>query len=147
MSSNGFDYARFDAVSLQATPVSGGATVDPTDYGNFAGDQPNGLGTGFDLAELADHPLVTAGDLDLSQVTRVRLVDVIGDGSLLDSQGNPVYDPYATPFPTGGFDVHAVGVLQPVPEPGVGAGLCAGGSLCSLLLSMRRARGRRRARR
>jgi hypothetical protein len=138
VSSNGFDFARFEAESLQASAVAGGATVDPTDYGNFAGDQPLGLGTGFDLAELAAHPLVSGGQLDLSAVTRVRLVDVIGDGSLLDSQGQPVYDPYATPFSAGGFDVHALGVLHTVPEPGFGAGLVAGAFALQLLSRRRR---------
>ena len=36
---------------------------------------------------------------------------------LLDGFGSPVYDPYPTVFPTGGFDLEAVGVLHVAPEP------------------------------
>ncbi len=116
VSSNGVDFARFDAIALPTLPVAGGSEVDPTDYYNLAGDQAAGLGTGFDLAELTDHALVTGGLLDLQDIGYVRLVDVIGDGSTVDANLAPVYDPYATPFPTGGFDLDGVGVLN-VPEP------------------------------
>jgi hypothetical protein len=36
----------------------------------------------------------------------------------LDSRGNPINDPWETPFETGGFDVDAVAWLS-VPEPSV----------------------------
>jgi hypothetical protein len=118
VSTNGVDFARFDATSLQPVPVLPFGTMDPTDYENFAGDQPIGLGTGFDLAELADHTLTSAGLVNLGYVYFVRLIDVIGDGSTFDKDGMPVYDPYSTQFPTGGFDLDAVGVInEPVPEP------------------------------
>lgn len=118
VSSNGVDFARFEAHSLQTAPVPGGGVVDPTDYGNFAGDQAQPLGTGFDLGELAADPLVIGGDVDLADVSYVRLIDVIGDGTTLDAAGLPIYDPYPTPFWIGGFDLEAVGVIHPVPEPG-----------------------------
>ena len=47
------------------------------------------------------------------------MVDVIGaiDQSFtnLDSQGNQVNDPYPTPFPSGGFDLDAVGAINFIP--------------------------------
>ena len=118
VSSNGLDFARFDAVTLSTLPVPDGSELDPSDYYNLAGDQAAGLGTGFDLAELTNDALVVANLLDLQDVNYVRLTDVIGDGSTLDADGSPVYDPYSTAYPTGGFDLDGVGVLH-VPEPGL----------------------------
>ena len=147
VSSNGVDFARFDAITLNDVPVPGFGTLDPSDYRYLAGDQPISLGTGFDLAELARHPLVTAGLLDLAAVSYVRVVDVIGNGSTFDSQSQPVYDPYPTAFAEGGFDLQGVGVLHAMPEPGTSAMLGAGAAALALL-DRRRARraGRRGAR-
>jgi hypothetical protein len=137
VSSNGVDFARFPAACLRATPVAGGGVIDPTDYHNLAGKHPLNQGTGFDLAELAAHPLVAAGKLDLARVAYVRLVDVIGNGSTLDAANRPVYDPYPTPFESGGFDADAVGVLH-LPEPDRAAGLFAGSLALRVLLRRRR---------
>jgi hypothetical protein len=112
VSSNGSDFARFPAIALQAIPVPDGGTVDPTDYANLAGRHALGVGTGFDLADLAEHPLAIGGQLDLSDVAYVRIVDVIGDGSTLDDDGEPVYDPYPTAYAVGGHDLEAVGVIH-----------------------------------
>jgi uncharacterized protein (TIGR03382 family) len=133
VSSNGSDFARFPATSLRATPVSSQEAVDPSDYHNLAGKHPLNRGTGFDLAELAGHPLVAQHKLDLAAVVYVRLVDVIGDGSTLDAAGHPVYDPYPTAYASGGFDADAVGA----PEPGATAMLAAG-ALSLAVLSRRR---------
>jgi hypothetical protein len=127
VSSNGTDFARFDPVTLVADPIWSFGSLDPTDVHNLAGKHPMGQGTGFDLAELEQHPLVSGDLLDLADVRYVRLVDVVGNGSTFDAQSpaHPVWDPYPTPFPAGGFDVQGVGVLHAVPEPGVVAGLAA----------------------
>jgi hypothetical protein len=127
VSTDGVQFARFDSIALNDEPVSSFAELDPTDYYNLAGDQAAGLGTGFDLAELADHPLVQSGAVDLADIGYVRLVDVIGDGSTDDGDGRQLWDPYATAFPIGGFDLDAVGVRNTaVPEPGAMLMLCAG---------------------
>jgi hypothetical protein len=139
VSSNGVDFARFAAESNQSTPVPGGGIVDPANYYNLAGVDPVGTGTGFDLVELTNHPLALSGDLDLQDVGFVRLVDVIGDGSTFDADSMPVYDPYATPFQTGGFDLNGVGVLN-VPEPATTL-LLALGLLVLALLTRLRERG------
>ena len=129
VSSNGVDFARFPATCLRTSQVAGGGTIDPTDYHNLAGKHPLNRGTGFDLAELAGHPLVAQGKLDLANVAYVRLVDVVGNGSTLDAAGRPVYDPYSTPYPSGGFDVDAVGAPEPDPTAGLAAGALA---VCAL---------------
>ncbi|HKA15708.1 MAG TPA: PEP-CTERM sorting domain-containing protein [Myxococcota bacterium] len=125
VSSNGTDFARFPSACLRTTPVPDGGVVDPTDYHNLAGKHPRLSGTGFDLAELAQDPLVAQGKLDLARVSHVRLVDVIGNGSTTDASGRPVYDPYPTRYPSSGFDAQAVGVLH-VPEPDFAASFAAG---------------------
>lgn len=119
VSSNGLDFARFPATSFQAIPVDTFEVLDPSDYHNLAGDQLIGFGTGFDLHDLWDDPLVLSATLDLTDVRFVRIIDVIGDGSKLDQFGEPIYDPYPTAFASGGFDAEAVGVLHTAPEPGV----------------------------
>lgn len=141
VSSDGVSFARFDAICLRTTSVLPFEEVDPSDYYNLAGDQPTGLGTGFDLEELAQHPLVVSGDVDLDEIYYVRVVDVIGDGTTMDSLGNPIRDPYPTPFPNGGFDLDGVGAIH-VPEPDLPVSLGAG---WLALLGLRRV-GRRGAR-
>jgi len=127
VSTDGVVFQRFDSTSLRTTPVSGpnGEVVDPTDYHNFAGKHARGEGTGFDLAELG-----------LGGVSYVRFVDAIGDGSTQDHLGAAVYDPYQTPFDSGGFDLDAVGVLH-LPEPG-GAALLGSGLATLVGLARRR---------
>ncbi len=73
-----------------------------------AGKHLQGTGTPFDLRALAGTP-----GLDTRRVTHVRLVDVVGDGSVADDYGNPIYDPFPT-FGSGGFDLDAVGVMHPL---------------------------------
>ena len=137
VSSDGLNYASFEVTTLRTTAVAPFAAVDPSDYENFAGDQPLNLGTGFDLEELASHPLVIAELLDLNDIRYVRLIDVVGNGSGLDDSDQPIYDPYPTGFSAGGFDVDAVGVLHAAPEPDASAMLIVG-SVWLTLASRRR---------
>lgn len=142
VASNGIDFAEFPTDTVHTTPVAGFDSVDPTDWIGVAGRHPARVGTGFDLADLARDPLVLSGAVDLMDIRYVRLTDVIGDGSTSTTSGDPLYDPYATPFPESGFDLDAVGVLS-APEPGV-AGLLASGVFALGTVSRRRRSSRRR---
>jgi hypothetical protein len=134
VSSDGQNFVAFPAFSLVPAPVSGFGSVAATDVEQLAGKYRRGFGTPFDLQQLAGSP-----GLDLANVRYVRLVDVVGDGTagndltpqrLADWLGLPlselpqalvdivnaappvIYDPYPT-VGSAGFDLDAVGVLQP----------------------------------
>ena len=116
VSSDGVHFVRFDTSTLRQTPVGGYGHMSPRDLHGFAGRHPVFWGDGFDLNVLRQHPLVRKGVVDVDRITHVRVVDVVGDGSLLDSFGNPVYD--ATPtWGSGGFDIDAIGVIHWLVEP------------------------------
>jgi hypothetical protein len=70
-----------------------------------------GFGTPFDLALLADTSAVHTEEVNLGAITHVRVVDIIGDGSQLDSFDNPIYDPTPT-VGSGGFDLDGIGVIN-----------------------------------
>ena len=119
VSTNGIAFARFPSVSLTPAPIEGYDILDPSDVHNLAGKHPGGniypcQGTPFDLSALAGNPLVTSGQVNLAQISYVRVVDVIGDGSTHDaaSPAHPVYDPFPTVLAQGGFDLQAVAVLN-----------------------------------
>ncbi len=111
VSSDGRTFERFDAMTLQLGPVGDYGEVDPRGLSGLAGKYRQGFGTPFDLALLVHRPAVRTRRLDLSRVTHVRIVDVVGDGSALDSFGRPIYDPHPT-MGSGGFDLDAVAVLR-----------------------------------
>jgi hypothetical protein len=125
VSSNGTDFFRFANDSLTESPVARFGSTDPTNITGLGGKYRAGYGTPFDLAEFAG----TA--LDTENVGYVRLVDVVGDGSCLDSSGDVVYDPYPT-VDSAGFDLEAVGVINAAPEPGIFVLLVFGclGAIC-----------------
>ena len=152
VSTNGTDFARFptfsettfDSTLFGVTPAN--TTPAATDLlpdfsGNqdfstvpatnvitgFAGVDPGLFGTLFDLSALANEAQVLNGEVDLTTINFVRLVDVPGDGRVTDSQGNPIFDAFSPNNATGGFDLDAVGVLNTVPEPTAAALLALGG--------------------
>lgn len=150
VSSDGEHFARFDGISQNTEYVfddygSSWATIDETNVYNLAGKHLSGWGTPFDLAELADHDLVNGGLLDLSEVHYVRLVDVPGSMTYLDSQDHGILDGWVT-YGSSGFDFGltetGVGVLHAVPEPSTMALLAAAGAGFALF-SFRRRRRRR----
>ena len=124
VSSDGSRFERFDAVSLTptTTQVNGDdavgpfGSIDPTNLNNLAGKYRASFGTPFDLSELAGRP-----GLDITRITHVRIVDVIGSINpsigTRDSLGNLINDPWATPYDSSGFDLDAIGVIHQVPEP------------------------------
>jgi len=109
VSSDGVTFVRFDSDSLTATPVGGFGSIDPTNVDGLASKYRQGFGTPFDLSDLASKPEVLSGAVDLSAVSHIRLVDIVGDGSYFDTSGDVIYDPYPTAG-SGGFDLDAVGV-------------------------------------
>jgi hypothetical protein len=68
-------------------------------------------GDAFDLATLADHPLVMNGTVDLAAIHFVRLVDAPSDGSTSDTAGTPVWDS-RNAAAANSIDVDAVAVIQ-----------------------------------
>ena len=116
VSSDGIDYVRFDAISLTPNPVPGFGNIDPTDVDGLAGKYRQSYGTPFNLEDISDKPGVLSGNVDISSIPYIRIVDVVGDGSCLDSSGEVIYDPYPTAG-SAGFDLDAVGVSNGAPYP------------------------------
>lgn len=111
VSSDGSLWTRFRTTTQNTEPVGAYAQIDPSLYRGFAGVHPAGTGTAFDLAELADTTEVVGGSVTLDSIRYVRITDVVGDGSTLADDGNPIYDPYPTEG-TAGFDLDGVAVLR-----------------------------------
>jgi len=113
VSSDGINYVRFPASSMtqESTQIDGvGTYMNARTIHNLAGKYIGRFGTPFDLQELAGKP-----GLDINAVTHVRIVDAIGSigaYGTLDATGRKINDPYPTPFPTGGFDLDAVAVMD-----------------------------------
>jgi len=114
VSSDGANFVRFDTASLVDAPTGAYGTLDTRQLEGFAGKYRIGFGTPFDLAWLKTRPEVLAGTVNLSRITSVRIVDIIGDGRTRDSLGHVVYDPYPTTG-SAGFDLEAVGLLNVAP--------------------------------
>lgn len=120
VSSNGTDFFRFAGISETQTTNQVGlgifSGIDPTDIHNLAGQFPALEGTPFNLQDLAGTP-----GLNINAITHVRIVDIVGaldpQFQTLDSEGNPINDPWPTNFATAGFDLDAVGVIHQTPEP------------------------------
>lgn len=112
VSSDGVNYTRFPASSNTGAPQVPGSGVymNARKINNLAGKYMVGWGTPFDLQEL-----VGIAGLDVNNITHVRIVDVIGDigaNGSKDKDGQPINDPYPTAFPSGGFDLDGVGVMN-----------------------------------
>ena len=113
VSSDGINFFRFPAHSLTDTtnPIGSFGTVQASDINNLAGKYVANYGTPFDLSELPTNSL-----LDKQQITHVKIIDVVGSKNSLyaryDSANRAIQDPYPTPFPSGGFDLDAVGVIH-----------------------------------
>jgi hypothetical protein len=124
VSTNGTDFARFD--SRYAGPSTGlsGFTAPLGTYSGLTGFVPivanvvtNTVdpldpvvagGEAFDLADLATHPLVVGGQVNLAAIHFVRIVDV-PHATGLDSFGSVIFDNSGA---TGTADIDAVAVLN-----------------------------------
>ncbi|MBA3827298.1 MAG: T9SS type A sorting domain-containing protein [Taibaiella sp.] len=113
VSSDGVHYFRFPANDLTSDSVqirAAGDYMDARKLNNLAGKYTATYGTPFDLQELAG-----ISGLDINNITYIRIIDVIGsvsNNASYDSAGRKVNDPYPSPFPTGGFDLDAVGAIH-----------------------------------
>jgi hypothetical protein len=113
VSSDGLNFIRFPATSLTQVEiqVDGFGALDATKIHNLAGKYRVFYGTPFDLEDLRD-----ASGLDLQHITHVRIVDVVGSVqpafARYDADGRVINDPWNTPFPSSGFDLDAVGVIN-----------------------------------
>jgi hypothetical protein len=128
VSSDGVNFVRFDNDSQTQGLVGGfGEAVDASNLRQLAGKHVQGRGTLFDLENLLYNVGDDASVLDLNNIGYVRLVDIVGDGTCMDtdysqygSPANPIYDPWPTTG-SAGFDLDAIGVLNqgaaPVPVP------------------------------
>ncbi|MBN1337988.1 MAG: T9SS type A sorting domain-containing protein [Bacteroidales bacterium] len=120
VSSDGVNFVRFDAVSLTQTTLQVDAfgLIETEKINNLAGKYRLFYGTPFNLEELEGMT-----NLDINHVTHVRIADVTGciqdSFASFDSQGNRVNDPWPTAFPSGGFDLDAIGVIHNKSHPGI----------------------------
>ena len=113
VSSNGVDFERFANVSLTPAPVAPFANIDTTDIFGYGGKYRGGFGTPFNLDDVTGNPAV-----DINQITHVRIIDIVGHGSAMDTLPPPsgpsiIYDPYPTTG-SAGFDLEAIAVMNQV---------------------------------
>ena len=115
VSSDGENFFRFPAYSNTQTETQLDAMgcIDPSQIHNLASKYGAMYGTPFELDEVPDDPL-----LDKDHITHVRIIDVIGnidpEYATYDCQGNPINDPWPTPFASCGMDLDAVGVIHDI---------------------------------
>ncbi|HEY9082167.1 MAG TPA: T9SS type A sorting domain-containing protein [Vicingaceae bacterium] len=116
VSSDGINFFRFPAHSLtqDTTQLDNNANMDATYIHNLAGKYRAQYGTPFDLDDV-DGIL----GLDVNNITHVKIIDVVGSINptygTYDDENNIINDPFPTPFPTGGFDLDAVGIIHQQP--------------------------------
>ncbi len=119
VSSDGSNFYRFPNNSLTQSPVGGFGNVDPTDVYQLAGKYRQGYGTPFDL-DMLNYAGYDLNNLDFGNIRWVKIIDIVGDGSVKDTYGYTIYDPYPT-YGSAGFDLDAIGVIHQgshVPIPG-----------------------------
>lgn len=114
ISSDGINYFRFPSTSLVQNSIQIGPfdqLGSPVKLNNLAGKYRSGYGTPFDLQEMT-----AIVGLDIDAITHIKIVDVVGSINpsygTEDQFGNLINDPFPTAFPSGGFDLDAVGVCH-----------------------------------
>jgi hypothetical protein len=113
VSSNGFDFYRFPSTSLtqDTTQIDAFGIINPEHINNLAGKYRVNFGTPFDLEEMTN-----IIGLDVNNITHVKIIDVIGNINPTfcnyDYLNNKINDPWPTPFPSSGFDLDGIGVIN-----------------------------------
>lgn len=113
VSSDSLSWVRFPNHSLTQTKIQTPAFgfTQPTKIHNLAGKYRHPYGVPFDLADLKMMP-----NINLNNIRFIRIIDVIGTIDSLkcsrDWDNHPINDPWPTPFPSSGFDLDAVGVIN-----------------------------------
>jgi hypothetical protein len=124
VSNDDVNWTEMPNYSLTPGPVSTYGLIDVTDIQGYIGKYRTGYGEPFSLESVG-----------LSEVSYVKIVDIQGNGSVLDSNGNPIYDNYPN---DDGCNVSGVGVLSAAPEPGSVALLASGAVAASIAWCWRR---------
>jgi hypothetical protein len=114
VSSDGINFFRFKATSNTQTDVQVGPfdyNADATLLNNLAGKYRAMYGTPFDLEEMSG-----IQGLNVDSIVKVKVIDVIGAINPIyasyDQNNNMINEHFPTPFPQGGFDLDAVGVIH-----------------------------------
>lgn len=113
VSSDGTNFYRLPAVcNIQDSVQADNFTyLDARQIYNLAGKYVAGYGSPFDLEDMKG---ITG--LNVDAVTHIRLVDVIGSidtaHASFDKNNRRINDPYPSVYPSGGFDLNAVGVIN-----------------------------------
>jgi len=113
VSSNGIDFVRFPSISLTQTisQIEPYGLLDATKLHNLAGKYRAMYGVPFDLDDIEQ-----STKLNKFAITHVRILSITGSINAAyadyDSQGNIINDPWPTLFPSSGFDLDAVGVIN-----------------------------------
>jgi hypothetical protein len=141
---NGMVDSKIDLNGTGTLVSTGYLTQDVSNIYNLVGKHANAYsaswGTPFDLDDLLDNELVLAGLVDLDEINYVRIVDIAGNGTWTDADGNPIYDAWVT-WGSGGLDFEALGVINASPVPIPGAVWLLGTGLIGLVGIRRRSRG------
>jgi hypothetical protein len=114
VSSDGVNFFRFKATSNTQTDMQMGPfdyNADATLMNNLAGKYRAMYGTPFDLEEM-----VGISGLNVDSILYVKVIDVVGSinptYASYDQNNNIINEHYPTPYPQGGFDLDAVGVIH-----------------------------------
>jgi hypothetical protein len=113
VSSDGIHYFRFPASSAMqdSIQIDNFTYTLASSYHNLAGKYVSGYGTPFDLEDMKN----IAG-LDINNISHVRLVDVVGSINPLyagkDKDDHTINEAYPSPYPSAGFDLNGVGVIN-----------------------------------
>ena len=113
VSSDGQNFERFPTQSLSPTDVQTGSfgVTDPTEIDGLAGKYKGFYGTPFDLSQLDQ-----IFGLDITKITHIKIIDVVGSINPIyasyDDSAGVINDPYPTGFPSGGFDLDAIALID-----------------------------------